>query len=197
MTDKTKRNIILRHPVINACLVVFCTLALSACVTSPAPPKSIYYVLDPKPQSFASKTASQQYKLLPVTLPDYMNQPNLVLKLSGHEIKITHYHFWAEDLRRSIQGVISNELNLANSDISFLPSCARCGQIAITIYHFYPTESGDVFLSGSFQINPDNAPQQHHSFSYSRSLQDGGYNEAVSVMRALLDELVLDINKHL
>lgn len=193
MKEVTMRNTKLTR----ALLIGAGAFILSACVSSEPPPESFYYVLDPKPQSFAAKTASKQYKILPVIVPDYMNQPNLVLKLSDHQIKISHYHFWAQDLRRSIQRVLISELNQANTEVSFVQSCTRCEQISVILHHYYPTESGDVRLSGSYLINSGYSSQQQHSFSFTRSLQTGGYEEAVSVMRVLLDDLAININSHM
>lgn len=176
-------------------LLATSVVVLNGCVNSKPAPNAFYYVLDPKPQSFQAKTTTTQYKVLPVAVPDYLNQPNLVLKLSDHQIKITNYHFWAEDLRQSIQWVLINELNQANKQASFTSNCTQCSQISLTLQHFYPTESGDVVLAGSYQIKTET--DQQYSFSYTGSLNKGGFDEAVSVMRGLLNELVVDINKAL
>lgn len=179
------------------CLLAATVVVLNACVNSTPPPDTFYYVLDPAPQTFTAKTNARPYKVKPVMLPDYMNQPNLVLKLNDHQIKITNYHFWAADLRQSVQSVLINELNLINSGASFSKNCSQCTEITVYIQHYYPTESGDVVLSGSYQINSDKQNQSQYSFSFNSSLQKGGYDEAVAAMRMLLDELAIDINKRL
>jgi len=186
---------ILSH--LKICLASAAVLVLGGCVNSEAPPDTFYYVLDPAPQTYDAKTNATPYKIKPVVLPDYMNQPNLVLKLSDHQIKITNYHFWAADLRQSVQSVLINELNLINNAASFSNNCGQCTEISVYIQHYYPTEDGDVVLSGNYQINSGQQSQSLHSFSLKNSLQKGGYDEAVAAMRKLLDELAADINKKL
>jgi uncharacterized lipoprotein YmbA len=184
--------------------MLFAAVTLSACVNTAPTPDTYYYVLDASPQSFASKTVDKplkSYKVLPVQVPDYLNQTNLVLKLSDHQIKITHYHYWAEDLRQSIQRIIINELNQANSEASFSKQCGQCAPLQISLQHFYPTESGDVVLAGTYQITSHSAKgkrtEQQYSFSFNRSLETGGYDEAVATMRLLLDDLAIQINQNL
>lgn len=170
---------------------------LQACATSAPPPDTFYYVLDPAPKSFAVKNAETEIKILPVTLPDYMNQPNLVIKLSDHQIKITNYHYWADDLRQSVQRVVINELNQLNNTVNFTQQCRNCINVEISIDHYYPTEGGDVLLAGTYVVIGTNAKQNINSFSFSTSLSDGGFDESVAKMRELLDALSAEINNSL
>lgn len=171
-------------------------LVLSGCMASKPPPSTFYYVLDDKASTYAEKRTNTIVKILPVLVPDYMNQPNLVLKLSDHQIKITNYHFWAEDLRQSIQRIVINELNGSNANVTFTQRCENCTQVMIMLHHYYPTESGDVVLSGSYQIIGTSGTQQQ-AFSFTRSLTKGGYDDAVANMRLLLNDLSKDINSKL
>jgi len=172
-------------------LVLF---ALSGCVNTTPATDSYYYILDTMPQQKITAVNVvenlEQIKVRPVTLPDYLNQPNLVLKLSDHQIKIANYHFWAENLRQSIQRVLINELNANNSEISFTQACAKCDELVITIDHFYPTQNGEVVLVGSYYLTSN---YTQNRFILKRELEQGGYNEAVSAMRALLTDLAEQI----
>lgn len=179
-------------------LFTFLTLfALAGCINTQQAPQTFYYILDSTPQP-ASQTndvklgdSVKQIKVNPVVLPDYLNQPNLVLKLSDHQIKIANYHFWAEDLRQSIQQVLINELNLQNPKTSFSKICSgACLTLDITIDHFYPTEDGDVMLAGTYYQSDTRVIKR---FVLKRSLSNGGYDEAVPAMRALLSELASQI----
>lgn len=132
-------------------------------------------------------------KVQPVNLPNYLNQPNLVLKLSNHQIKIANYHFWAQDLSMSIQRVIINDLNSATRDFMYTQSCAKCDELIISIDHFYPTEQGDVVLSGTYEKISMDGQHEQTRFSLSKALTQGGYDEAVAAMRELLGELAQSI----
>lgn len=173
-----------------AFLVLF---ALVGCINTQPALDTYYYILDNTPQSQAhsavnsgSTTSLKQVKVRSVAMPDYLNQPNLVIKLSDHQIKIANYHFWAEDLRQSVQQVLINELNLKNPETSFIQTCVSCDELVITVDHFYPTQSGDVVLSGSYYRTSNYVL---NNFVLKRTLDKGGYDEAVSAMRLLLGEL--------
>ena len=180
-------------------LFTFLTLfALAGCINTQQTPETFYYILDRSPVSAEyAKTAKtgdkvKQVKVNQVVLPDYLNQPNLVLKLSDHQIKIANYHFWAEDLRQSIQQVLINELNVNNPDTTFAKVCSgACTSLDITIDHFYPTEDGDVLLAGTYYQSSNKIVNR---FVLKRNLNKGGYNEAVPAMRALLSELASQID---
>lgn len=171
--------------------------ALVGCINTQQAPETFYYILDSTPQSALQTTtqrtgdAVNHMKVNPVVLPDYLNQPNLVLKLSDHQIKIANYHFWAEDLRQSIQQVLINDLNLSNSDTTFSKICTgACNTLDITIDHFYPTEEGDVLLAGTYYQSDIRSVKR---FVLKKTLSTGGYDEAVPAMRALLSDLASQI----
>lgn len=178
-----------------------CLLGLTACVNTAPTPDSFYYVLEPVPVTSKNMAAPQDdsntslakpaaiVKLMPLNVPDYLNQPNLVLKLEDHQIKIANYHFWAEDLRTSTHRILVNETNARSETTRYAKRCIDCDELTITIDHFYPTESGDVFLAGSFEIAKRDGTSQYADFKFNRNISEGGYNAAVAKMRMLLNDL--------
>lgn len=182
---------------VKALFTFLALFALVGCINSKTAPDTYYYILDNTPQALPqsavanSKDSLKQVKVRQVVLPSYLNQPNLVVKLSDHQIKIANYHFWAEDLRQSIQQVLINELNLKNPKTSYTEMCVSCDELVITIAHFYPTENGDVLLSGSYYRTSSYTP---YNFVLTSTLDQGGYDNAVSAMRALLGELAEQID---
>jgi uncharacterized lipoprotein YmbA len=163
------------------------------CVNTAPQPESYYYILDDTqqnaPQNEILARTTTQVRVLPVRVPDYLRQPNLVLKLSNHQIKIANYHFWAEDLSQSIQRVLVNELNNKGTSVNYTQRCISCDELAIVLDHFYPTEQGEVVLSGTYEITSKAQTTVTKRFSLTQSLTEGGYDEAVASMRALLTDL--------
>lgn len=173
-------------------LVFLCTSLLSACASNSIPEQMRYYVLESSPSSpvaVAPKQTARQVKLMPVTVPDYLKQANLVMKLSNHEISIANQHLWAEDLRQSIEQVLLNQLNQRFADILFTEQCAKCARLSIDIQHFYPTVNGKVYLSGFYEMRALDKTTIRHAFSFSTQLENGGYIESVAAMRELLQQL--------
>lgn len=184
--------------------VLIFILGITGCMNSPEPPESFHYLLDAAPalSSQSSQTSKREFarpaqvKVLALNLPDYLQQPNLVLKMSNHQIKIANYHFWAEDLNHSIQQILIKELNQTSSTISYHQRCIACDEIAITIDHFYPTDQGKVVLSGSYDQIANDGSYSASRFSFVTELNKGGYDEAVEAMRALLTELAKQVNQY-
>lgn len=180
--------------------IVLLTLGLSACINTQAPPDTFYYVLEANPRPQQNNTATKRFKVLPVLLPNYMNQANLVLKLSDHQIKVSNYHYWADDLRTSIQRVLINELNSISNVGSFASTCGKCDTIEVAVDHFYPTQSGEVFLAGSYNIelNSDrpntDSSQLQFRFNFQSQISEGGFEDAVKTMRQQLSQLAEQIN---
>lgn len=83
-----------------ACLVFF----LSGCVSSP---KTTYYTLSaaPVPQALSTK---QNLRVMvgPISLPDMVDQPQLVVQSSDNEVKLQEYHRWAGSLKSDVARVM-------------------------------------------------------------------------------------------
>lgn len=174
------------------------TILSVSCVNKPAAPQTRYYVLDAKPSNASksnslSNTKTNTINILPVSLPAYMNQSNMVLKLSDHQIRLSNYHFWAEDIRKSIQRVLISDLNQMSSDTTFTQACNKCTRLELSINHFYPTQSGEVLLAGNYQIIDET--RRLIEFSFNTDLQKGGFDESVASMRQLLTQLSAHIHE--
>ena len=87
-----------------------------------------------------------------VRLPDYLKQPNLVMREDTNELRMANYHSWADNLSDAIQRVVINDANQLNSAYSFVSRCDACPSVTISIEHFYPTRSGQVVLAGTLKL---------------------------------------------
>jgi uncharacterized lipoprotein YmbA len=63
----------------------------------------------------------------------------------------------------------------------------------VSIDHFYPTQSGDVLLSGTYTKVSVDKSQQQVRFLLNSRLEKGGYDEAVVVMRDLVSKLAMEM----
>lgn len=179
-------------------------IAISSCSTTSDTPDMHFYLLDDVP-SIDSRYSDEsvtdtQIQLSAIQLPDYLKQRQLVIKQNSNQLKIANYHSWADDLGDSIQRVLMNNLNAKTdnyrSGYRFSGNCGSCSRVIISIEHFYPTEQGQVVLSGSMQlIDPQGASKARNGFLFTNELAEDGYDNAVSQMRELLGELTLQINE--
>ena len=205
--EKPQTQSAINTPVFLKAFAGVCIAAnLYGCANSTAIPDTFYYVLEATPsldsspkqsassneQHISNSGVAKYFSVSPVKLPLYMNQANLVLKLSDHKIKVSNYHYWAEDIGTSSQNIIIKELRQLMPQIGVYSRCQDCINIDIEIEHFYPSEQGEVYLSGSFTLKTGNRISAH-SFSFKQALENGGFEESVSVMRELLSSLAREI----
>jgi len=154
-----------------------------------------YYVLDAKPSALETKNITRNIAIERISLPDYLNQPNIVLRDDSQKLHVAYYHSWADDLGSSIRRVVISQLNVLNDSSRFSARCEGCTSIKLNLDHFYPTTQGEVILAGSFQIKPINNPVKTESFLINLELEDDGYEHAVDKMRLALSELTAQINQ--
>jgi uncharacterized lipoprotein YmbA len=70
-------------------------------------PKTTYYTLSAAP--IASTLSTRQYMRVmvgPISLPDSVDQPPLVVHSSDNEVKLYEYHRWAGSLKSDVARVI-------------------------------------------------------------------------------------------
>ena len=89
---------------------VFLAVLLSACSSTP---KTSYYTLSAAPLPSAAATSSGTSVMVgPVSLPDSLDQPLLVVQRGNNQVSMSEYHRWAGSLKGDIGRVIA--VNLAH-----------------------------------------------------------------------------------
>lgn len=88
--------------------VVCLAFVLSGCASSP---KTTYYTLSAAPIAPAI-TNKQNLRVMvgPISLPDMVDQPQLVVQSSVNEVKLQEYHRWAGSLKSNVARVMAANL---------------------------------------------------------------------------------------
>jgi uncharacterized lipoprotein YmbA len=165
-------------------------LMLSACAsTKSTSPEMKFYLLDALPAAI-SNNATSEISLSKVQVPEYLKQASLIMRTDGQQIRFARYHQWAGNASKAIRRVLIEELNQISSVHRFVDRCGDCGDLQINITHFYPTESGEVFLAGTYSVALEKeVKQKTESFTLSLQMEESGYEHAVFKMRQLLLKL--------
>lgn len=84
--------------------------ALAACGSSP---KTSFYTLDGTPSSAPAAPETRRYAVVvgPVTLPDMVDRPQLVVRQSANQVTLLDNHRWAEPLKSVIPRFIAADLS--------------------------------------------------------------------------------------
>ncbi len=98
------------NPLKSVVLYACCLLFLTACGTTPP---SHFYLLTPLAgNGDLQQNAEPGILVGPVTLPDYLLRPQIVLRNSENEIIFEEFHRWAEPLQQSFSRVVAENLSL-------------------------------------------------------------------------------------
>lgn len=174
-------------------------LCLTGCTAvTPLTPKVTYYLLDEVPLTAPQPPTGQAIiQVTAITVPEYLNRSNLVMRKANQEMSFANYHSWADSLPAAMQRVVVQALNQNTTNISYSRYCAtaNCPRLQIAVDHFYPTESGDVVLAGSYVFASKSGATRPVPFVLTKALESGGYHEAVQQMRELLWALSDHIEK--
>jgi uncharacterized lipoprotein YmbA len=161
-----------------------------------------YYLLNPDAHNDASDNSQHEQQgtkqiiiVEPITLATYLNQRGIVLLTDKHEIKVAHYHRWAEPLDENIHRYMLTVLSDNSSGFAFQDASMSTKQNAhlelhITIDQFKGTSDGRALVAGDWQLNDtkDNTRVVTDSFSYEEPLADSGYTELVNQLALILNK---------
>jgi len=132
-------------------LGVAVVLALSACIGKSASSK--FYVLSPltgrDPVGYSGSTIG----VLPVIMPDYLDRPQIVTRVSENRVNLDEYNRWAESLKENFTNVLvenlSRLLNLSPEKVvltSRYPGVPVALQVGVEVVQFDGVLGGDVTL---------------------------------------------------
>ena len=142
---KTQRSLI--HVVVLFLALVVC---LSACAGKSA--SSNFYVLSPLPQSTLSGAEGTTIGVFPVALPDYLDRPQIVTRISENEIKFDEFSRWAEPLKENFYTVLVENLSTLLKSEKIIKTTQNLGvpvtlQVGVEVVQFDGTLGGEVVLN--------------------------------------------------
>lgn len=177
-------------------------ILLAGCKSQPAS----FYVLSPLQHS-AKKTCDVVLGVGPLTLPRYLEQPQLVTRLSRNQLHLNEFHRWAEPLKSNILRVLTRDLKTllrARSVVPYpWPADANVGyEVQVTITQFDAAANGVSILSANWHLrNKDNKLISHGEKTFrTRVRQKPSHARVVAAMNnnlnALSRSIASDIRRH-
>lgn len=180
-----------------ACLI----LSLYAC-GSKLPPETQYFVLTPTASTTSTSVIDAKISVVlkSLRLAEFLDQPGIVLQTDTHQIKVAHYHRWAEPLKRNMHRYMMKTLNsklqghIVQNDIN-LNEIATQQSLQIIVNQFNGTKEGAAIFSGNWILSDVKTKSmlKNKSFHYEVALVDDGYAELVNQLAILLEQLCSEI----
>ena len=134
-------------------LVMVLLLALAVCFSACGGKSatSQFYVLSPLPQAPLSAAEGTVIGVFPVSMPDYLDRPQIVTRVSDNEIKLDEFSRWAEPLKDSFTRALVQNLSTILNSAKVVRTTQSTGslmslQVGVEVVQFDGTLGGDVVL---------------------------------------------------
>ena len=133
-----------------AVLLLVSMICLSACAGKSASSK--FYVLSPLPQSKVGEAEGTIIVVFPVAMPEYLERPQIVLRVSENQIAFDEFSRWAEPLGENFYTVFVENLAALLSSDKVIKLSQHLGllaelQVGMEVVRFDGTLGGDVVLT--------------------------------------------------
>lgn len=144
--------------------------------------------------------AAQEKIAVSVQLPEYLNQPSLVMQIDEHQIHYALFHVWAEPLLLGTTKALLADLNSQTETAEFVNArslkwASPSSHLDVQIEYFHITNDSRVILSGQYRLD-DGAHSQillSGPFSFEQKLLADGYEPSIAQMRQLVSELAAEL----
>ncbi|CAG4898208.1 PqiC family protein [Paraburkholderia gardini] len=169
---------------------------LAGCATSP---ESKFYTLSPAQVAEPSKAVDRVIIAIdPVSVPELIDRPQIVSRLSANRVSIDEFARWAEPLKSQIARVLAADLAqlIPGAIVSTYPQ--RVGEnayrVSVDVQNFDSSMDGTVMLRVIWSVRP---PKQGEKMS-GRSVVTGtatgpGYDALASAYSRALASVASDI----
>jgi hypothetical protein len=143
--NKSRAKTLAQVAVVLMALVV----CLFACAGKSASSK--FFVLSPLPQTKPSAADDKTIGVFPVAMPDYLDRPQIVTRVSENEIKIDEFNRWAAPLKENFYTVLVDNLSALLNSEKVLKTTQKLGalaslQVGVEVVQFDGTLGGDAVL---------------------------------------------------
>lgn len=188
---------------INILIVLF--FLISACSLGGKSSPSHFYVLDSKAESVTNEHLKNLSMAVgPMTIPGYIDRPQIVTKTKSSELQLAEFDRWAEPMGdMMIRTLTGNIKAITGSHLIYsYPWPSRLNyayQISAKIIKFENDENGDALLVVHWQLRDkkdDSKSKIIHS-EFKSNAVDTSYSARVAALNDTLSQFAEKIVKHI
>jgi len=195
----------LNASIITSVLFALVLLVLTGCAGTSQP--SRFYMLSTIPEEGAPPTAYQDQPIAlgvgPVTLPPYLDRPQIVTRSTPNQLELGEFDRWGEPLSASFTQVLAENLAflLDTEQIAIHPwqrSTPIDYQVSVRVLRFDSSANGDIVLRTLWRLLRDDGRElvltRKADFSESAG-SSGDYAAMVAAQSRVIDKLSRAIAK--
>jgi len=173
---------------------LFVAVVFVAGCLGPQQDPSAYFLLSPAPAPVQVAPAQVVLGLGPVTIPGYLDRPQIVTRLSDNEIALAEADRWAEPLGGHITRTLEESLarllpGSSYVDYPWFASEAPDFAITLEVRRFEADVNGDVVLDATWRLIQDGSVVAGRAVSIDETASGLGQRAAVAAQSRALAEL--------
>jgi uncharacterized lipoprotein YmbA len=177
-------------------LACWLVVTLSGCARSP---QVNFYTLDPLVVADAVVTPPPfSIAVGPLTLPDVIDRPQLVLTTSSSRVSILEMHHWAEPLKRAIPRLLADNLSrlLGSDRVASYPQSASNEadyRIIVDVLRFESSDNSVTLETLCTIRTATDGPAKIRRFKMNEKIRGNGNDERVAAYSRALAALSKDL----
>ena len=182
------------------CLIVTCIIMTYGCARTP---QARFYILQPSAAVDQAQPSVSVNDMIigvgPVELPEHLNRPQIVTRISSSELHLSEFNRWAESLEKNFSSVLAENLSMLLSTdkvlvYPWIGSIEVNRQVRVNVLQFDNLPGGKVLLKVLWGIKDEAGkfliPIKKSSFS---TPAGKGYPEMVEAMNRVLGDFSVEI----
>lgn len=166
---------------------------LAGCASTP----DQFYMLSPDGVLPSSRSGEELViGIGPVSIPDYIDRPELVFQSAPNRFEIPPEHRWMGDLEKTVTSVLATNIGHRAGTASvyqhpWSASARPRYTVPVRIHQFHAMSGGDAILEVSWEILDGETREALHrgSKTFTEALADEGYDGVVAAESRLLGQL--------
>lgn len=189
-----------------AVMLVVLAMILTGCIGGTSKPSKFYLLRSmensQKSLSTAGNEGSVSVLIGPITLPAYLDRPQMVTVAGKHELVLEEFNRWAEPLKDNFYRVLMEDISLLlnTSDVyAYDRDSAPTAdyQVVIDVTRFDSVAGGDAVLNAFWTVSgkDDNPPIAKRKSVFRKAVPSAGITGVVEAQNLVLTELSREIAK--
>ena len=184
----------------NNLIILLLVCLLSGCLGGNATIPIRYYLIDPADYPKASVKAVRQLsiELIDLQIPQYLERFHIATRTNKSQLEFSETNQWGENLRKNLLRTMARNLSFLLTTIDIGTPLNRSAskpdyRVQIYIDQFEQDVDKKVKLSARWQLSKTSQTEPLGVFNATlesqQTIEDGNYDQMVSVMRGLYGEL--------
>ena len=180
--------------------LLFLTCLLCGCFGSNPTVPIRYYLIDPVdyPNSSVKAVRQLSIEIIDLQLPQYLERFHIATRSNESQLEFSETNQWGENLRKNLLRTMARNLSFLLTTIDISTPLSRSAsmpdyRVQIYIDQFEQDVDKKIKLSARWQLSTTTQTEPLGVFNADlesqQTIEDGNYDQMVSVMRSLYGEL--------